>query len=69
MSFKSPGVLLSNVWTAACLTDTMLSGLLFIAAMAGKALAAQQDFVMWPWMNPDSMSASLDVDSTCLNAM
>ncbi|KAK4127107.1 hypothetical protein N657DRAFT_687452 [Parathielavia appendiculata] len=42
---------------------------LLMAALATGVLAAQQDIVMWPWMNPDSMSASLDVDSTCLNAL
>jgi hypothetical protein len=46
-----------------------VSGPLLLAALASGALAAQQDFIMWPWMNHDSMSASLDVDSTCLNAM
>ena len=40
-----------------------------LAGLAGLASAAQQDFNMWPWMSPDTMSLSLDVSPSCLSAM
>ncbi|KAK3325106.1 WSC domain-containing protein [Apodospora peruviana] len=43
--------------------------LIVVLACGRAALAAQQDFIMWPWMSPETMSISLDVDSSCLNAI